>query len=96
MSSKRDIAISYINSLRHANCQALVMLMNTYWSKAAFNNDSLDCKNIVHLSRQIKDNATSILKVRRDLAMCVSWEEVKLKRSDGEGSTSPCAKRRRI
>ena len=95
MTTKRDIAISYINSLRHANCQALILLMNTYWANAAFDNESLDRRKVVELSRKIKDNATSILKVCHDLAMCVSWEDVNLKRHHSNGSNMPSPKRRR-
>ena len=58
---ERDTTISYINLLKRENCQKLMLLLNQYWSSAAFENGKLDNQKIAEVTKGIREHSTTIL-----------------------------------
>ena len=60
---ERDTTISYINLLKRENYQKLMLLLNQYWSSAAFENGKVDNRKIVEVTKGICERSTTILKL---------------------------------
>ena len=86
---ENQITVAYIDILRRSNCNSLMLLFNSYWSRSAFQQGPLDRQKILEVTKKIKTNASSILK-----ACQVQPRRVCLKRSHQDGEDSRIKKKR--
>ena len=49
----REAVRFYIDSIKRSNCKILSIILNEYWSAAAFNQKSLDNQNILYYLRKV-------------------------------------------
>ena len=61
--SDRDIAISYIGLLKRENCRKLMLLLNSYWADAAFENATLDYRKVWELCKTIQSHAGTMVNI---------------------------------
>ena len=61
--SDRDIAISYIGLLKRENCQKIMLLLNSYWADAAFENATLDYRKVWELCKTIRSHVGTMVNI---------------------------------
>ena len=80
MNSEEEIAVSYINSVRRANCQLLMQLLNDYWTNATFGHKGLDKEKVAELTKTIRNHAFNMLKVCEKQMYNSDWQQQNPKR----------------
>ena len=66
----------YIDSIKRSNCKILSIILNEYWSAAAFNQKSLDNQNILYYLRKVKMNSLNIQKICQAHPSYTPWSVV--------------------
>ena len=72
----REAVRFYIDSIKRSNCKILSIILNEYWSAAAFNQKSLDNQNILYYLRKVKMNSLNIQKICQAHPSYTPWSVV--------------------
>ena len=82
-----------IDSLKRANCLALMTALNTHWGDAAYGKKSLERDKILELVFQIKSRTNSILTICQSQPNYVPWRQVKKRKNQADAGKHQACKR---